>query len=106
MFKRIAVIAAVVAAAALAVAPIGSAAQPADPGKGGRCIAAGVGTLVSLDLIDEAAKGQLDYAPLGSQPGGAGLIRVEFAGPTYLPLSTVIGLHRTSPGLFAWCDGV
>ena len=105
MFRKIAVLA-TIALAAMALTATASAERPADSGKGGRCIAAGVGTLVSLDLIDEAAKGQLDYAPLGSQPGGAGLIRVEFAGPTYLPLSTVIGLHRTSPGLFAWCDGV
>jgi hypothetical protein len=105
MFRKIAVLA-TIALAAMALTATASAQRPADPGDGGRCIAAGVGTLVSLGLIDEAAKGQLDYAPLGSQPGGAGLIRVAFAGPAYLPLSTVIGLHRTSPGLFAWCDGV
>jgi len=103
MFKRIAVIAAVVAAAALAVAPIGSAAQPA-PGKGGRCIAAGVGTLVSLGLVDEAARGEVDYAPLGLN--GAGLIRVALPTGSFLPLGTVISLHRTNPELFAWCDGV
>ncbi|HUF01872.1 MAG TPA: hypothetical protein VMN35_05560 [Gaiellaceae bacterium] len=105
MFKRIAVLA-TVALAAMALTATASAQRPADPGKGGRCIAAGVGTLVSLGLIDEAAKGQVDYAPLGSQSGGAGLIRVEFDGPAYLPLSTVIGLHRTNPELFAWCDSV
>lgn len=106
MFKRFAVIAAVVAAAALAVAPIGSAAKPADPGKGGRCIAAGVGTLVSLGAISTAAQGKLDYAPLGTQAGGAGLIRISFSEPAYLKLSTVIGLHRTNPELFVWCDNV
>ena len=104
MFKRIAVIAAVVATAALAVTPIGSAAQPADPGKGGRCIAAGVGTLVSLGLVDEAARGEVDYAPLGLN--GAGLIRVALPTGSFLPLGTVISLHRTNPELFAWCDGV
>jgi hypothetical protein len=104
MFKRIAVIAGVVAAAALAVAPIGSAAKPADPGKGGRCIAAGVGTLVSLDAISAAARGELDYAPYGLN--GLGLIRVALPAGSYLPLSTVIGLHRTNPELFAWCDSV
>lgn len=104
MFKRIAVIAAVAAAAALAVAPIGSAAQPADPGKGGRCIAAGVGTLVSLGLIDDAARSEVDYAPLGLN--GAGLIRVALPAGSFLKLSTVIGLHRTNPELFAWCDTV
>jgi hypothetical protein len=105
MFRRIALVA-TVAVAAMALTATASAQRPAEPGKGGRCIAAGVGTLVSLGLIDEAAKGQLDYAPLGSQEGGLGLIRLEFDEPTYLPLSTVIGLHRTSPGLFAWCDSV
>ena len=102
--KRLALLAAVVAAAALATAPIGSAGKPADPGKGGRCIAAGVGTLVSLGLIDEAARGEVDYAPLGMT--GAGLIRVALPAGSFLPLSTVIGLHRTNPELFAWCDGV
>ena len=105
MLKRLTGLAAV-ALSALALAATASAQRPADPGQGGRCIAAGVGTLVSLGLIDEAAKGELDYAPLGSQSGGAGLIRVEFAGPAFLSLSTVIGLHRTNPELFAWCDSV
>ena len=103
MVKRLALIAAVIAAAALTVAPIG-AAKPADPGKGGRCIAAGVGTLVSLGLIDEAARGEVDYSPLGLN--GAGLIRVALPAGSFLPLSTVIGLHRTNPELFAWCDTV
>lgn len=106
MFKKIAVLA-TVALSAMAFSGVATAqAKPADPGKGGRCIAAGVGTLVSLGLIADAAKGNVDYAPLGSQDGGAGLIRVEFDGPAFLPLSTVIGLHRMSPELFAWCDSV
>lgn len=104
MFKRIGVIAAVVTAGALAVAPIGSAAKPADPGKGGRCIAAGVGTLVGLGAISAAARGQLDYAPYGTN--GLGLIRVALPTGSFLPLSTVISLHRTNPELFAWCDNV
>jgi hypothetical protein len=104
MVKRFALIAAVVAAAALAVAPLGSAAKPSAPGKGGRCIAAGVGTLVSLGLIADAAQGKVDYAPLGLN--GAGLIRVALPAGSFLPLSTVIGLHRTNPELFVWCDTV
>lgn len=96
----------VTALSALALTTAASAQPPGDPGKGGRCMAAGVGTLVALGLIDEAARGEVDYAPLGSQAGGVGLIRVSFDGPSYLPLSTVIGLHRTSPELFAWCDRV
>ena len=105
MLRKIALLA-VVAIAAMALTATASAQRPSDPGKGGRCIAAGVGTLVSLGAIDAAAKGQLDYAPYGSQDGGLGLIRIEFDGPAFLPLATVIGLHRTSPQLFTWCDGV
>lgn len=104
MVKRLALIAAVIAAAALAVAPIGAAKPSGDPGKGGRCIAAGVGTLVSLGLIADAAQGKVDYAPYGLN--GAGLIRVALPAGSFLPLSTVIGLHRTNPELFAWCDSV
>ena len=104
MFKKIALLGAVAAAAALAIAPVGGAAKPADPGKGGRCIAAGVGTLVSLGAIDDAARGQLDYAPYGTN--GAGLIRLALPTGSFIPLSTVISLHRTNPELFAWCDNV
>ena len=37
---------------------------------------------------------------------GAGLIRVARPSGSYLPLSTVISLHRTNPERFAWCDSV
>jgi hypothetical protein len=68
------------------------------------CVQAGIGTLVSLGLIDEAAQGTLDYYPLGSQPGGAGLINIAFeAGPVYIPLKDVVALHRSNPELFDWC---
>lgn len=48
---------------------------------GGRCIAADVGTLVSIGLVDGAAQGEVDAAPLCSQLHGAGLIRIAFAEP-------------------------
>ena len=68
------------------------------------CVQAGIGTLVSLGLIDEAAQGKLNYYPLGSQPGGAGLINIPFtANPTYIPLRDVVALHRTNPEYFDWC---
>jgi hypothetical protein len=85
-------------------APAAAAAKPADPGKGGRCIAAGLATLNSLGAVPEAAKGTLDYGPYVGPDG----IRLG-DGPTtdvFLPLSTVISLHRTSPSTFAWCDNV
>ena len=104
MFKRLSLIAGVVAAAALMVAPVGSAAKPANPGEGGRCIAAGVGTLVEAGLITQAAQGTLDYAAFGTN--GAGLIRLALPAGSFIPLNEVIALHRTNPELFAWCDNV
>jgi len=103
MLRRIAVLASV-AFAAMALSATASAQRPADPGKGGRCIAAGVGTLVSLGLIDEAARGEIDYSTLADPENGP--IRTALPEGSFLPLSTVIGLHRTNPELFAWCDGV
>ena len=93
-----------VAAAALMAAPVSSAAKPADPGQGGRCIAAGVGTLVDAGLITQAAEGTLDYAAFGTN--GAGLVRLALPVGSFIPLNQVISLHRTNPELFAWCDSV
>ena len=71
---------------------------------GAACVQAGISTLVSLGLINEAAQGKLNYYPLGSQAGGAGLININFASnPTYIPLKDVVALHRSSPQLFDWC---
>jgi hypothetical protein len=68
------------------------------------CVQAGIGTLVSLGAIDEAAQGKLNYYPLGSQAGGLGLINIPFtSNPTYIPLKDVVALHRTNPELFDWC---
>ena len=105
MFKRLSLIAGAVAAAALMVAPVGPcAAKPADPGQGGRCIAAGVGTLVDAGLITQAAGGTLDYAAFGTN--GAGLVRLALPVGSFIPLNQVISLHRTNPELFAACDSV
>ena len=46
----------------------------------------------------------MDYAPL--KLNGAGSSRVALPAGSFLPLGTVISLHRTNPELFAWCDGV
>lgn len=74
-------------------------------GGNGKCVAAGTAVLRTLDGgVAAAARQKIDYAPFGSQPGGLGLIRIEFDGPAFLPLNTVIGLHTTNPELFAWCD--
>lgn len=87
---------------ALVTSGTAAAAQPADPGKGGRCAAAGTTVLASNGLMSMAAKGTLDYSAFAGDEG----IRLPLTSPTYLPLKDVIALHRTSPELFAWCDGV
>lgn len=104
MFKTIAVILAV-ALSAIAFASVASAQGNSENARtAAQCVQAGVGTLVSLRLIDEAARGELDYYPFGSQPGGLGLINIEFeSGPVYIPLKDVIALHRSNPELFDWC---
>jgi hypothetical protein len=87
----------------LAAAPA-AAAKPSDPGKGGRCVAAGTSVLASLGATSQAARGTLDYGPFIGQDG----IRLgdEPTTGVFLPLKTVIQLHRTSPQSFAWCDNV
>ena len=64
---------------------------------------AGLATLRSLDALPLAAKGLLDYEPFDNDANGAGLINADLPSPAYLPLSVVIKLHQTSPGLFDWC---
>jgi NO-binding membrane sensor protein with MHYT domain len=107
MIKKIAVLATVALSAmaftAVAVAQPGNS-KAQDAIAGAKCVQAGVGTLVSLGLMPQAAQGKLDYSPLGTN--GAGLIRLPLATPTYIPLKDVIALHRSNPELFAWCDNV
>lgn len=104
MLKK-AVLLVVVAASALAITATAAAGggNSNDAREAAACVQAGIGTLVSLGLIDEAARGSLDYAPLGSQPGGAGLINIPLTSPAYIPLKDVVALHRSNPELFDWC---
>ena len=105
MLKKVVLLAAV-AASALAVTStaIAGGGNSQSARDAAACVQAGIGTLVSLGLIDEAAQGKLNYYPLGSQAGGAGLINVAFtANPTYIPLKDVVSLHRSNPELFDWC---
>jgi hypothetical protein len=69
------------------------------------CVQAGIGTLVSLGLIDEAARGQIDYDTLDSDtsPYTSGAINANLPARSYLPLRDVVALHRTNPELFDWC---
>jgi len=87
--------------AALSLGALAFARKPVDAGQGGQCIRAGVTTLTSLGLIDAAAKGQIDYSTLADPVKGP--IFADLPEGSFLSLSTVIGLHRTNPELFAWC---
>lgn len=105
MFKKVMLLGAI-AASALAVTStaLAGGGNSQNAREAAACVQAGIGTLVSLGLIDEAAQGKLNYYPLGSQAGGAGLINIAFAsGPVYIPLKDVVSLHRTNPELFDWC---
>jgi hypothetical protein len=104
MFKKITVLA-TVALSAMAF----TAVAVAQPGKGNsenaiaaaKCVQAGVGTLVSLGLIDEAAQGKIDYSALADPDNGP--IFASLPTGSFIPLKDVIALHRSSPELFAWC---
>ena len=86
----------------LATAPAAQAA-PGAPGKAadGQCVKAGLDTLRGLGALPLAAQGKLDYAPYGTN--GLGLINLPLEKGSFIPLSTVISLHLSSPELFAWC---
>jgi hypothetical protein len=94
--------------AALSLGALAFARKPVDAGQGGQCIRAGVTTLVSLDAVSAAARGQVDYSAfsLSADPESPffGLIRAELDEGSFIPLKDVIALHRTAPQLFAWCD--
>jgi hypothetical protein len=68
---------------------------------GAKCVQAGVGTLVSLGLIDEAAQGKIDYSLLADPDNGP--IFTSLPTGSFIPLKDVIALHRSNPELFAWC---
>ena len=83
---------AVAVAATLASAAHASAADT-PRNEGAACIQAGLGTLKSAGLLQDAAQQQVDYSTLvaGLDSG------------SYLPLGKVVKLHKTTPELFAWC---
>jgi hypothetical protein len=88
--------------AALSLGALAFARKPVDAGQGGQCIRAGVTTLVSLDAVSAAARGLVDYSAFADPVKGP--IFADLPEGSFLSLSTVIGLHRTNPELFAWCN--
>ena len=93
-------IAAVAVAATLASAMPASAADT-PRNQGAACVQAGLGTLKSLGLLQAAAQQQIDYSTLADPATGP--IFADLPAGSYLSLGQVVKLHKTNPGLFAWC---
>lgn len=91
MIRKLAVVAALAAPLSLAVAALASAA----PSANGACVQAGLSTLKSAGLLQQAAQKEVNYHTL--------LPALE--DPTYLSLGAVVKLHTTNPELFPWCGG-
>ena len=101
-------VASAVVASAVALGAAGSAS--AAPSAPGQCVSQGLKTLAALNLTSAAARQQVDYSLLDvNSPVDEfrGAITIDLnAGtndPVYLPLSTVISLHRSNPSYFSWC---
>ena len=100
------VVASVMALGVFAASPVSAA-----PSAKGECVQAGIGTLKSLDLLQAAAKQQVNYALIDSNGPGipalglpGGLIDADLGDEAFLSLGSVVKLHTTSPELFAWCS--
>jgi hypothetical protein len=115
MPQRIALVAAVVGAAALGLAPAslaggGNSSTAID---GVRCVRAGVTFLADNGLLRAAALQQIDYSDLDTDAGPApgnddtystsGAINADLPNGANLSLGEVIRLHFTNPELFDWC---
>lgn len=88
-----------------AFAPSAAAGDGASSQDGGACVKAGLSTLKSLGLLSAAAQGAVDYDAVDSDMNmGEGPINADLPAGSFLPLSTVIKLHQTSPELFDWCS--
>lgn len=106
MFKKVMLLGAVAASAlAITTTALAGGGNSQSAREAAACVQAGIGTLVSLGLIDEAAQGKLNYYPLGTNATGplAGSINLPLTNPTYIPLKDVVSLHRTNPEYFDWC---
>lgn len=81
-------------------APAAAAPRPASEG-GGACAQAGLDTLKSLGLLQDAAAKQVDYSTLADPV--AGPIFTTLQEGSFLSLGQVVTLHTSSPQLFQWC---
>ena len=78
------------------------AAKPSNPGAGGACVQAGLGTLKSLGLLEAAAQKQIDYSTLADPVDGP--IFLDLPEGSFLSLGQVVRLHASNPELFEWCN--
>ena len=102
MFKKVMLLGAVAASAlAITSTAVAGGGNSESAKSAASCVQAGIGTLVSLGLIDEAARGEIDYSTLADPTNGP--IFTSLPGGSYIPLKDVVSLHRTNPELFAWC---
>ena len=104
MLKRLTVLAATGATAALMISPVASANNSSEAIAGARCVKAGVAFLVQNNLISAAARQQIDYDSIDTDAGSPGLINADLPAGSFLSLGTVIRLHFTNPELFDWCS--
>jgi hypothetical protein len=98
VLKKIAITA---AAVGLSVGLTAGPAAAAPANRGAACVQAGIGTLKTLGLLQAAAQKQIDYSTLADSASGP--IFADLPEGSYLSLGQVVKLHRTNPGLFAWC---
>jgi hypothetical protein len=97
--KKLAIVA---LTAALSLGFVALAQRPANPGAGGACVQAGLGTLKSLGLLEAAAQQQIDYSTLADPVNGP--IFASLPAGSFLSLGQVVRLHASNPELFAWCN--
>jgi hypothetical protein len=96
---RAGVFAVALAATAAVAAPASAAETPHNEGTA--CVQAGLDTLKSLGLLQDAAQKKVDYSTLADAVNGP--IFTTLPEGSYLSLGQVVRLHTTSPELFAWC---
>ncbi|NNE75016.1 MAG: hypothetical protein HKN26_15225 [Acidimicrobiales bacterium] len=97
------IIAALLAGFMVTGVSVGTAAAAKPAADGIACMKAGQDTLRDLDLFQAAAQGQIDYSTLADPVEGP--IFAALPEGSFLPINEVFALHRSSPGLFAWCGG-
>jgi hypothetical protein len=98
MLKKIAI---ATAAVGLSVGLGAAPASAAPANSGASCVQAGLGTLKELGLFQAAARKQIDYSTLADPVNGP--IFADLPEGSFLSLGQVVKLHKTNPGLFAWC---